>query len=192
MKSILILALFTFSLCLGGFGLAGGWSKRSILENSLDIDQSFKLATAEYTKTTNVDADSLVRLTVYSQVVSGSNYKVTFINPNTVYPVIQEYVVYIPLRQSNNKIEITDHKEYKAENGVLAHNDSAFSELEKQLYDFLKNTKEKLIFISYVIPVENNDTRFFMISAFTGCGQHQYIICQEKSSGDYYLTEKLR
>ena len=151
MKSILILALFTFSLCLGGFGLAGGWSKRSILENSLDIDQSFKLATAEYTKTTNVDADSLVRLTVYSQVVSGSNYKVTFINPNTVYPVIQEYVVYIPLRQSNNKIEITDHKEYKAENGVLAHNDSAFSELEKQLYDFLKNTKEKLIFISYVI-----------------------------------------
>ena len=52
MKSILIIIYFllAFTLCSGEEHISGGWTKRSIREDSLEIDQTFKKAGAEYTK----------------------------------------------------------------------------------------------------------------------------------------------
>lgn len=193
MKSILILALLALTLCSTDTPVLGGWKKRLVTENSFDIDQSFKKANEEYAKTNDVDdTDSLLRLTVYSQTVSGTNYKVTFIDPNADFPTIQEYIVYIPLRESGEKAAVLDHKEYEAGSGLIDFNDQVFAELEGKLYHFLKDTKEEFNYISYVFPVENAESLFFMISAYTADGQHQYIICQDKASKKYYYYQKVK
>ena len=192
MKSILILALLALSLCSTETPVLGGWTKRLITENNFDIDQSFKKANSEYTKTNDVDPDSLIRLTVYSQQVSGTNYKVTFIDPEADFPTIQEYVVYVPLRESGEKMSVVDHKEYEADSGLIDYNDPVFDELESKLYHSLKDTKEQFNYISYVFPVENAESLFFMISAYTTDGQHQYIICQDKASKKFYNIQKVK
>ena len=96
MKKFLFLLLIVFSISQDQ--ISGGWQKRSIYENSLDIEQSFKHAYLEYKKDhPEVDIDDLLRLTVYSQIVSGTNYKVTFVDTNDEFQTIHEYVVYQPL-----------------------------------------------------------------------------------------------
>jgi len=191
MKTVLILALLALTLC-EEEPLAGGWERRSINENSLDIEEAFKLASEEYTKSNSVEADDLIRLTVYSQVVSGTNYKITFIDMKAEYPTIQEYVIYKPLPGKNAEAEITSHNEYEATSGLISFNDPTFDKIENALYKALKDTTEKLSYISYVFPVETKETNFFMISAYTQSGEHQYVVCQDKSNSEFYVFNKVK
>ena len=188
MKSVLILVLLSYSLC-----ILGGWKKRSIEENDMEIDQSFKLASSNYAKSNKADENDLIRLTVYSQVVNGINYKVTFIDSSAEVPTIQEYTAYKPAGAQNDiQFSITNHTEFDASKGLIPPNDSEFTDLEKKLYKFLKNTKEKLNFMSYVYPIENSETNFFVISADTEVGLHQYILCQDRESKEYYSFARLK
>ena len=191
MKTILVLALLALSLC-EEEPLAGGWERRSINENSLEIEEAFKLASQDYTKSNSVEEDDLIRLTVYSQVVSGTNYKITFIDMKAEYPTIQEYVIYRPLPGKNAEVEITAHNEYEATSGLISFNDPTFDKIENALYKALKDTTEKLSYISYVFPVETKETNFFMISAYTNNGEHQYVVCQDKSNDEFYVFNKVK
>ena len=65
------------------------WKKYSFNENSLEIDQSFRQSAKKYCKTHDVEPDDLNRLTVYSQLVNGVNYKITFMNLTSEYPTIE-------------------------------------------------------------------------------------------------------
>ena len=190
MKTILVFALLALSLC--EEPMTGGWERRSINENSLEIEEAFRLANQEYTKSNSVEVDDLIRLTVYSQVVSGTNYKITFIDTKAEYPTIQEYVVYRPLPGKNAEAEITDHKEYEATSGLISFNDPTFDKIENALYKALKGTTEKLSYISYVFPVETRETNFFMISACTDSGEHQYVVCQDRSNNEFYVFNKVK
>ncbi len=188
MKSVLILVLISLSLC-----FPGNWQRRSINENSLDIEQAFKLASSNYAKANGVEVDDLIRLTVYSQVVSGMNYNVTFIDSSSENPKIQEYKIYKSLDNSNdNQFQIDSHEVFEAKGDLISINDPKFSELQNSLFSFLKNTNERLNFISNAYPIENYATNFYVISANTIDGQHQYIVCQDKDSEDYYLFNKLK
>ena len=191
MKALLVLALLAFSLC-EEEPIAGGWERRSINENSLEIEEAFKLASQEYTKSNSVEVDDLIRLTVYTQVVSGTNYKITFIDTKAEYPTIQEYVIYRPLPVNNAELKITDHTEYEATSGLISFNDPIFDKIENALYKNLKDTTEKLAFISYVFPVETRETNFFMISAYTDNGEHQYVVCQDRSNSEFYVFNKVK
>ena len=188
MKSVLILVLLYFSLC-----KVGGWKRRSKDENDLEINQSFKLASSHYTETYGADADDLIRLTVYSQLVNGINYEVTFIDSSAEIPTIQEYIVNKPLNATKDiQFIVKTHEELEASKGLIPPNDPKFTTLELNLYKFLKKTKEKLNFISYVYPIENNNTNFFIISADTEDGPHQYILCQDTETEEYYSFEKFK
>ncbi len=188
MKSVLILVLLAFSLC-----LLGGWKKRSINENSLEIDESFKLACSEFIKTKGGDQDDCIRLTVYSQVAGGMNYNITFIDSNAEFPTIQGYRIYKSVGNSNdNQFTIVEHEEFEATNGLIAPNDSKFTDLEINLYKLLKKSEEELNFISFVYPIEDYATNFFVISANTASGDHEYILCQDKDSEEYYSFAKLK
>jgi hypothetical protein len=191
MRTILVLALLALSLC-EEEPIAGGWERRSINENSLEIEEAFKLASQDYTKSNSVEEDDLIRLTVYSQVVSGTNYKITFIDMKAEYPTIQEYVIYRPLPGKNAEAEITAHNEYEATSGLISFNDPTFDKIENALYKALKDTTEKLSYISYVFPVETKETNFFMISAYTDNGEHQYVVCQDKSNSEFYVFNKVK
>ena len=190
MKAILIFTLLAFSLCQP---LDGGWEKRSIFENSLEIEEAFRFANEDYTKTNSVEPDDLIRLTVYSQIVSGTNYKVTFIDIKAEYPTIQEYVIYKPLPVAQNaEKQILEHNEYEATSGLISFNDPLFGKIENALYKELKDTTEKLSYVSYVFPVETLETNFFMINAYTSDGEHQYVVCQDKSNGEFYVFNKVK
>ena len=188
MKSVLILVLLAFTLC-----FPGGWVKRSINENDLDIEQSFKLVSSNYAKSNDVDVDDLIRLTVYSQVVNGMNYNVTFIDSTAEKPKIHEYTIYKSLENTNdNQFSIRDHEVYETPGELIPTNDPKLVPLENSLYSFLKNTKERLNFILLAYPIENYATNFYVISANTADGQHQYIVCQDKDSEVYYSFAKLK
>ena len=194
MKVIFILALITLSLC-EDEPLAGGWEKRSVNENDLYIDEAFKIASTDYKQSNSAEEDSLIRLTVYSQIVSGTNYKISFIDTKAEYPTIQEYVLYQPLPSSTEnggKMIISKHTEYEAISGLISFNDPNFTLIENALYKALKKTNEKLSFISYVFPVETEETNFFMISAYTEDGEHQYVVCQEKLTKEFYVFNKVK
>ena len=87
---------------------------------------------------------------------------------------------------------ISKHTEYEATSGLISFNDPNFTLIENALYKALKETKEKLSFISYVFPVETEETNFFMISAYTEDGEHQYVVCQEKLTKEFYVFNKVK
>ena len=198
MKAILIIFLVAFTLCEKEKPV-GGWEKRSFEENSFEIDRSFKLAAEDYIKSNKLeeeeDVDDLIGLTVYSQVVAGTNYKLTFMDRKAEFPVVHEYTIYVPLRTGNKNdkdLEITEHNEYQADNGLVPLNDPVFETLENKLYKYLKGSKEELQFISYVYPMENKETNFYKVNGYTSDGDHQYILCQDKESEEFYSIHKIK
>ena len=193
MKYILILVLLTFSICEDDKKKAvGSWEKHSFNENSLEIEQSFRQAAKDYCKTHDVEPDDLIRLTVYSQLVNGVNYKITFMDPNSEYPTIEEYRIYKARGNKPEDYKVEENTKYENTEGVISFNDPNFSLLENQLYKYLKETKEELDFISYVYPLENDFTKFYIINAQTKDGEHQYVACQDKSDSKFDSFDKIK
>ena len=56
----------------------------------------------------------------------------------------------------------------------------------------MKETKEELDFISYVYPLENDFTKFYIINAQTKNGEHQYVACQDKSDSKFDSFDKIK
>ena len=195
MKTLLFIVLIAFTFCQEDQPLTGGWKRRSIQENDLDIDRCFKEAGLDYIKSNDVDQDDLIRLTVYSQVVSGTNYKITFLDTKAEFPSIQEYIYYKPLnteRKNENNFQFLEHKEYQADNGLIPLNDPSFELLENTLYKLLKKTNEELKYVSYVYPIENKETDFYLITGYTANGQHKYVLCQDKATKEFYSFNRIK
>ena len=188
MKSFLVIALISLISC-----QTGGWSKRSLAENSFYIDRSFKEAFKAYSNNDEVDQDACIRLSVYSQIVSGTNYKVCFLDSKADYPTIHEYIVYVPLSGKRNgpEFNVIQHKEYETGN-LINFNDETFSLVENHLTKGLKTTNEKVKYVSYVFTAENRETRFFIVTAETENGEHQYVFSQDKDSKELDFVNKIR
>ena len=191
MKSFLLLVLFSLISC-----QLGGWSKRSLEENNLSIDRSFTAAYKSYFDGENGNYDDYIRLSVYSQMVSGTNYKVCFLDTKAKYPTIQEYVVHVPLPSSNRErngpeFTVIQHNEYEIGNFVSV-NDVTFSKVKENLTKSLENTNEKVKQISYVFTAENENAIFFMVFADTENGEHEYIFSQDKISKELQFINKIK
>ena len=136
----------------------------------------------------------LLPLTVYKQIISGTNYKVRFPNKKDDFPIIQEYEYYRPLAVNTNGIDVynlTDHKEYGAVKGLMDFNDASFSKIEYELYKKLKNGQIQLNYISNDYVIENDDTKFFFINADTDKGENNYILCQDKANEEFYVYNQI-
>ena len=188
MKVVLISILISLISC-----QLGGWTKRSLAENNLYIDRSFREAFKSYSNDENVDSDDFIRLTVYSQIVSGTNYKVCFIDPKKEITTIQEYVIYVPLSNGRNGPDfiVNQHKEYQTRN-LIGFKDATSSLVEKLLTERLENTNEKIKYVTSIINSESNETKFFIVSAKTENGDHQYIFGQDKKTGELEFISKIR
>ena len=195
MKALLIIVLITFTFCQEEQPIAGGWERRSVEENDFYIDRCFKEAGLDYIKSNSVDQDDLIRLTVHSQVVAGTNYKITFLDTKADFPSIQEYVFYKPLnteKKNGNDFQLLEHKEYQADNGLIPFNDPSFELLENTLYRLLKKTNQELKYISYVYPIENRETDFFLITGYTADGEHKYVLCKDKTTKEFYSFNRIK
>ena len=190
MKATLILILFSLTFCQEG--LSGGWVKRSLAENNIYIDRSFTSAFAEYSGEKK-NYDDYIRLTVYSQIVAGTNYKVCFYDTKAEKPVVQEYVVYVPLTswKKGPVFRVTRHNEYQATQSVNA-NDESFTLVEKHLTQGLENTNEKVKSVSSILTAENSESTFYIITADTENGKHQYIIAQDKATKKLDYANKIK
>ena len=193
MKIILIATLFLFSLC--DEEIEGGWERSSIYIEDFDAQKTFEAAYADYLKKINAEkTDILIPLTVYKQIVSGTNYKVCFLDKSSDFPTIQEYEYYHPLAVNtggNDVYTLSEQNEYEPSNGLIDFNDATFSKVEYQLYKKLKNIPLKLYFISYVYLIENGETNFFIINAETEEGESNYILVQDKENKEFYLCQKV-
>ena len=193
MKYILIIVLLTISLCQEEEKPSlGSWKKRSFEENSLEIDQSFKQAASQYCESHDAEIDDLIPLTVYSQLVNGNNYNITFIDSKSEYPSIEEYMINKGLGNKPSDYTVKMNYQYENTVGVIPFNDPSFTLLENKLYKFLKDSTEELSFISYVYPLENKFTKFYIISANTKDGEHQYVVCQDKITDEFDNCKKIK
>ena len=193
MKYILIIVLLTISLCQEEEKPSlGSWKKRSFDENSLEIDQSFKQAARQYCESHDAEIDDLIPLTVYSQLVNGNNYNITFIDSKSEYPSIEEYMINKGLGNKPSDYTVKMNYQYENTVGVIPFNDPSFTLLENKLYKFLKDSTEELSFISYVYPLENKFTKFYIISANTKDGEHQYVVCQDKITDEFDNCKKIK
>ena len=189
MKAVLLLFLFSLISC-----QLGGWAKRSLAENNLYIDRSFKEAFKAHSNNEDVDQDDCIRLSVYSQIVSGTNYKVCFLDAKADYLAIQEYVVYVPLpkgKRNGPEFNIIRHKELETGN-LIDFNDATFSLVEKHLTQSLETTNEKVKYVSYVLTAENEETKFFIVTAETKTGEHKYVFSQDKNSKELEFVNKIK
>ena len=172
----------------------GGWTKRSLAENSLYIDRSFQEAYKSYSNKEDDNNDDYIRLSVYSQIVSGTNYKVCFIDPKADFPIIHEYIIYVPLsngRRNGPEFKVIRHNEYEGGN-LVSFNDETFSKVENHLTKGLENTNEKVKHVSYIFTAENEESKFFIVFADTESGEHQYIFTQDKSSKELDYIHKIK
>ena len=187
MKAIIIISLLLISICADEpEQLDGGWERNSFKENDLEIEGAFKASFEEYKKINpESDINDLIRLTIYTQIVSGKNFKICFIDSKADYPTIHEYKFYKPLPVNNDgkeEYKFQEHNEYETSEGLINFKEPNFTSVENELYKLLKKNDIKLNYLSYVFPVENLETKFFIISASTSNGTHQYVICQDKKT----------
>ena len=189
MKVIFIITLFALSLCDIGF------EKRCLNDDDKKINDTFLKAFELYSTNINQKIDFIIRLTVYTQVVSGTNYRITFIDSNAEYPTIHEYQFYNKLPVNNNgkdELELTYHNEYDGTEGLLAFNSDEFTIVEKKLYNCLKKQKEKLYYIIYAYPVESQNYRFYIVNADTENGIGLFVIGQDMKSQEFDLFHKIK
>ena len=180
MKAIIIISLLLISICADEpEQLDGGWERNSFNENDLEIEGAFKASFEEYKKINpESNINDLIRLTIYTQIVSGKNFKICFIDSKADYPTIHEY-------------KFQEHNEYETSQGLINFKEPNFTSVENELYKLLKKNDIKLNYLSYVFPVENLETKFFIISANTSNGTHQYVICQDKKTEEFYTYQKI-
>ena len=56
----------------------------------------------------------------------------------------------------------------------------------------LENTNEKIKYVTSIINSESNETKFFIVSAKTENGDHQYIFGQDKKTGELEFISKIK
>jgi len=187
MKSFLLLALIALASC-----LSGGWTKHSLAEDSIYIEGAFTESFKAYAKDEYIDPDSFVRLSVYSQVVNGTNYKVCFIDRNEPL-YIQEYTIYVPL-QTSNKIgpifKVFSKRAYKSR--VLSlNNGEAFDFVEKYTHKGLAKIGEKMKKISIVYHSENINNIFYIVFTESEKDDHEYVIVRDKATQEFDHFDKI-
>ena len=192
MKVILVILLLALSKCKD---IEGGWQQRSFDENDLGINDALNASFEEYKKINSAaEKNDLVPLTVYTQIVSGMNYKICFVDKKADYSTIHEFYFYKPLAVNNEgkeEYKLQKYNQYTNNQGLLDYKDEKFTLAEKALYKFLKKSNIKLNYISFIIPIENNQINFFMANAETDKGTNLYIICQDKESQEFYTYKKI-
>ena len=179
MKAILLIALISTSLC----GLLGGWTKRSYRENDLGIEMAVRKAYEQYSKqNSGSEADFFERLTVYSQLVNGVNYKMCFFaidgEPNTIR---QFTISSPPFSNPDGDYTLYEESVLKAsDNGNLL-NSNVVNNLGVKLGEYLGDNNVKVANVKYA---ENDDSVFYFVSTEEGKNA-KFLIVQDKQENSF-------
>ena len=170
MKFLQFFSLITFILTLDV------WEKRSFEEDSLYIEMAVQKAFEVYSET-NIDADFELfeRLTIYTQIENGINYKMCFYDIDSKENSIQEFIISGPLH-SNPEGEYTLYEKktlsVKYDNQKIDNNvfDSIKHLLEENLQNVVLNDVDNIKF------VENENSIFYFVKVKVNGKDDKYIV----------------
>ena len=188
MKSFLLLALIALASC-----LSGGWTKHSLAEDNIYIEGAFTESFKAYANDENVDPDNFVRLSVYSQVVNGNNYRVCFIDRNESL-TIQEFIIYVPLQTSNKNepiFKVFSKKAIKS-SSLSLNNGEAYDFVEKYTHKGLDKIGDKMYKISNVYHSENINNIFYIVFTEYEKDKHEYVIVRDKATHEFDHFDKIK
>ena len=196
MKSLLIIFLFVFCLCFEDEKLSS-WKKYTVTKEDQTLKSVMAVTYTNYTENSkNIDMkiDDLLLLTVHNQLVNGMNFKITFVNRKSDFPSIHEYIVNRPIPKNGEDLvySILERNEYDESKGLIKFDDPKFTEVENQLYKFLKKKSINLLYISYVYPVENDETKFYIINADTEDGENLFVVGYDRAAKKYDFCVKIK
>ena len=197
MKKFLVISLLILSLCKQDEPLEGGWEKINLnKKNYADLDEDVVKAFVEalhiYSSQVGLTLDDIIPLTVYTQVVSGKNYKITFIDRRAEFPAIHQFLFYKPLAVNNDgkeEYQLFYHEIAEPKHGLIDFNDDSFTLIENELYKLLKRKDKQLNYVSYAYPIEGEDTVFFVVSAVVDDHLNLCVMGQDKKSNKFEFVK---
>ena len=169
MKSIIIL-LIAIALC-----IPGGYHKIKDFKrlNDANIDRLIRATSERFFSDamTNADLMTVEPIELYSQVVSGINYKVIFATQaysNTRNDVqLHEYVFYKPLNFEENSVAELENvgsiKHFQS-NGVSV-NSPRYSQINAAISSYLMGSRNKLVSVNSVNAIEVYSDTYYAVKA---------------------------
>ena len=195
MKSIIIL-LIAIALC-----IPGGYHKMKDFKrlNDANIDRLIRATSERFFSDamTNADLMTVEPIELYSQVVSGINYKVIFATQaysNTRNDVqLHEYVFYKPLNFEENSVAELENvgsiKHFQS-NGVSV-NSPRYSQINAAISSYLMGSRNKLVSVNSVNAIEvYSDTYYAVKATIEGKNiEAGFVVVENK--GEYEILARL-
>ena len=195
MKSIIIL-LIAIALC-----IPGGYHKIKNFKrlNDANIDRLIRATSERFFSDamTNADLMTVEPIELYSQVVSGINYKVIFATQaysNTRNDVqLHEYVFYKPLNFEENSVAELENvgsiKHFQS-NGVSV-NSPRYSQINAAISSYLMGSRNKLVSVNSVNAIEvYSDTYYAVKATIEGKNiEAGFVVVENK--GEYEILARL-
>ena len=195
MKSIIIL-LIAIALC-----IPGGYHKIKDFKrlNDANIDRLIRATSERFFSDamTNADLMTVEPIELYSQIVSGINYKVIFATQaysNTRNDVqLHEYVFYKPLNFEENSVAELENvgsiKHFQS-NGVSL-NSPRYSQINAAISSYLMGSRNKLVSVNSVNAIEvYSDTYYAVKATIEGKNiEAGFVVVENK--GEYEILARL-
>ena len=195
MKSIIIL-LIAIALC-----IPGGYHKIKNFKrlNDAHIDRLIRATSERFFSDamTNADLMTVEPIELYSQIVSGINYKVIFATQaysNTRNDVqLHEYVFYKPLNFEENSVAELENvgsiKHFQS-NGVSV-NSPRYSQINAAISSYLMGSRNKLVSVNSVNAIEvYSDTYYAVKATIEGKNiEAGFVVVENK--GEYEILARL-
>ena len=195
MKSIIIL-LIAIALC-----IPGGYHKIKDFKrlNDANIDRLIRATSERFFSDamTNADLMTVEPIELYSQIVSGINYKVIFATQaysNTRNDVqLHEYVFYKPLNFEENSVAELENvgsiKHFQS-NGVSV-NSPRYSQINAAISSYLMGSRNKLVSVNSVNAIEvYSDTYCAVKATIEGKNiEAGFVVVENK--GEYEILARL-
>ena len=195
MKSTIIL-LIAIALC-----IPGGYHKIKNFKrlNDANIDRLIRATSERFFSDamTNADLMTVEPIELYSQIVSGINYKVIFATQaysNTRNDVqLHEYVFYKPLNFEENSVAELENvgsiKHFQS-NGVSV-NSPRYSQINAAISSYLMGSRNKLVSVNSVNAIEvYSDTYYAVKATIEGKNiEAGFVVVENK--GEYEILARL-
>ena len=195
MKAFIILLIALASCIPGGYHKIKDFKRM----NDMNIDRVIRATSQRFYFDANTNADLMTvePIELYSQVVSGINYKVIFATQaysNTRNDVqLHEYVFYKPLNFEENSVAELENvgsiKHFQS-NGVSL-NSPRYSQINAAISSYLMGSRNKLVSVNSVNAIEvYSDTYYAVKATIEGKNiEAGFVVVENK--GEYEILARL-
>ena len=195
MKAILILLIALASCIPGGYHKIKDFKRM----NDMNIDRVIRATSQRFYFDANTNADLMTvePIELYSQVVSGVNYKVIFATQaysNTRNDVqLHEYVFYKPLNFEENSVAELENvgsiKHFQS-NGVSV-NSPRYSQINAAISSYLMGSRNKLVSVNSVNYIDVYDDTYYAVKATIQGKKIEAGFVLVENKGQYEILARL-